>query len=254
MSDAPCLLRLPNDLFRHVASFLTDLEHGPFAASCTAALAVVRAHRHGVVLALRSRRPPQRDFVAAFALKIAEAAALYTAPREGGARIYDLKLCLPIVLRYHGGWAGVAAARARQMQTAERKRKREEAAAAERAARRQRVEAALRCADVVPSLDELEARLKGRRVDVPSSLESYVWSKGSLESALMDLVRVAQETQREREFHAWCSMLPPLSPETHDRVAEYIWNGGKGKALVELLTIAERDETRCMWREAAGLH
>ena len=61
MSDAPSLLRLPNDLFRHVASFLTDLEHGRFASSCQAALAVVRAHRHGVVLKLRSRRPPQRE-------------------------------------------------------------------------------------------------------------------------------------------------------------------------------------------------
>ena len=109
MSDAPCLLRLPNDLFRHVASFLTDLEHGPFAASCTAALAVVRAHRHGVVLKLPPGPLNTKQLAAVFPkfknrLLPPPMQAKLT---QNGFR-FDLKQCLPAILDCYGGWKGLA--------------------------------------------------------------------------------------------------------------------------------------------------
>ena len=205
------LLALPEELLRHVASFLDDLEHGPFAMACKANRAIVQAHRHGVVLSLRSRRPSQREFLHAFGLTLAEVAPLYSAPRIKQARVYDLKLCLPLALKIKGGWGGVKDAHLKQAEAVARKRKREEAAAAERAARRMRVTAALRRAEVADSLDDFERRVQACGIEMPASFEAYLRSKKSFDDVFLDLVQVAQKTQRKNEVEDWLCVLPASS-------------------------------------------
>jgi len=103
----PRLFDLSDDLLRHVLSFLDEFETARLARLAKAGRALVQAHRCGVVLPLRTRRPSQRDFLSAFGLSLSEIAPLYTAPRVGGAKIYDLSICLPLVLRIKGGWRGI---------------------------------------------------------------------------------------------------------------------------------------------------
>ena len=53
------ILTLPDELLRHVASFVDDLEQGSLAAAKAGRAIVTQAHRCGVVLSLRNR-PSQR--------------------------------------------------------------------------------------------------------------------------------------------------------------------------------------------------
>ena len=251
----PRLFDLTDDLLRHVSSFLNEFEKARLAALCKAGRTLVQAHRCGVILPLRSRRPSQRDFLSAFGLSLSEIAPLYTAPKVGGATIYDLTTCLPLVLHIKGGWRGIQAAQDTQMQMAVKKQAAADAAAAERAVRRARVSAALKRADAAPSIDEFERRMASCRRAMPASLEAYLSEKGSFDDAFFDLMREAQAVQREREAEALLAVLPWPSPPARERACTYV-HSGAGKTLVEALGDSLDFHAVSPWEEArtTGVH
>lgn len=205
MSDAPLLLGLPNDIFRHIVSFLTDFEHGPFAASCTAAQSAVRAHRHGVVVQLPpGRRPSQQQLLAAFGLKAQELPT--GAMRIGRTLAYDLKTALPQILERVGGWAGVVGCLARaQVVAAVRKRKREDGERA-REERRTRLRDWLARVWQIASLDEYEALVGLHKATPPEVFTAYitrVQGQADAYDAVVEAVtRQLMFLFRKRELHA----------------------------------------------------
>ena len=227
---------LNEDLLRLIVANTPDFEQRTLALLCKKTCTLVREHRHGAVLPLRSRRPPQRDFLHAFGMTLSEISPHYTAPRDGSAKVYDLATCLPLALQIKGGWQGVKAAQEKQRETASRKRKREEMAAVERAARRRRVDVALRRAGVATGLEEFEQDVGDVRRSMPVSFEQYLQGRVPFEDGFFDLVELAQRIHREYEVCSWFSVLPCPSSLAHERAREYIFNGGRAdRTLVDVL-------------------
>ncbi len=196
------ILILPDEVLRHVASFLDDLEQGPFAVACRGTRAIVQAHRHGVVLSLCSCRPSQREFLHAFGLTLAEVVPLYNAPRIKQARVYDLKLCLPLALKIRGGWKGVKAAHLKQAEAAARKRKREETAAAEQAVRRKRVAAALQKMRIGCDASEFQKQLSryGYDCGLAEAVKLFMERGCNFEEVVIAMAKSAVLLQRHREL------------------------------------------------------
>ena len=106
----------------------------------------------------------------------------------------------------------------------------------ERAARRERMGAALRRAGVATGLEEFEKDVGDVRRSMPVSFEKYLQGKAPFEDAFVDLMELAQRIQREHEVCAWLSVLPYPSSLTHERAKEYISNGGRAdRTLVDML-------------------
>ena len=241
-SPSPTLFHLPDDILQAIVAAFDEFDLHRLARLAKAGRAIVQAHRCGVVLPLQTRRPSQREFLHAFGLSLSEIAPLYDAPKVGGAKPYDLSICLPLVLRSKGGWRGIKAAQDAQMQAAVKKRKRADAAAAERAMRRTRVDAALVNMRIDGGVDGFcrKLTLHGYDRGATEALSSFLKTGCNFEAVVIALARSAVLMQRHRELATVLDALDQQSDPRYwsEEMRTYVATG-KGSAR-KLLSIQPR--------------
>ena len=109
----------------------------------------------------------------------------------------------------------------------------------ERAARRRRVDVALRRAGVATGLEEFEQDVGDVRRSMPVSFEQYLQGRVPFEDGFFDLVELAQRIQREYEVCAWLSVLPWRS-----RGTDVVGQCRRGGARPRGASIAHRSADR----------
>ena len=165
------ILTLPDELLRHVATFVDDLEQGPFAAACRGTRAIVQAHRCGVVLHLPRGEATRPQILAAFGLKPAELPCSGVPFRSTFK--YNLRRCVPIIIETYG-WAGIAARRQRELDEARAKSKRKRETDRIVANRLAQLRSWLRQVYNIDSFGALVYALERYHLEVPPLYNRYV--------------------------------------------------------------------------------
>ena len=165
------ILSLPDELLRHVASFVDDLEQGSLAAACRGTRAIVQAHRCGVILRLPRGEATHLQILAAFGLKPNELPCRGTPFRN--TMKFDLRRCVPTIIETYG-WAGIAARRQRELDEAHAKNKRKRETDRIVANRLAQLRSWLRQVYNIDSFGSLLYALKRYHLEVPPLYNRYV--------------------------------------------------------------------------------
>lgn len=194
---------LGDDLLRHIAGFLEEVDRRALALASRNGHRLVQDLRCGVILRLpRGGYASHVQLLVTFGLKPAELPC--RGERFRSTWRYDLKVAIPAILSEYG-WNGVAAMRRREADAIKARGKRKADAMTAFNARLQKLRDWLQRMFHVASLEEFESLLSSHRLDIPPHYRRFVTSRSYLppyEDVLEEVTFIMLRMSRRREIRA----------------------------------------------------